>query len=253
MGIRFIAITCLVGAISVAPLNAQTDVSDTKAKLAKWVETRQLISKEASNWQVEKEFLISTETLLQEQAATLTEQLDKLQEEGTVADEERRELLVRRAELQRTMTALEERVAVMEAEVLRLVKLFPEPLQRKVDRLVVGIPEDPASTKLPISSRITQVLGVLIQAEKFNSTTTSSGEIREVGDQKIQVDTLYWGLSYAVYVDPKGEIAGFGVPGPDGWDWVEDNDAAPQVRKFMDINQGNTEVIEFVELPFTVK
>lgn len=232
---------------------AQDNPTDAKAKLSKWVETRQIISKEKTDWEVEKQFLESTQTLLEEQAAALEAQVAELKDSTTAADEDRNKLLLERGEFQRADADLAKKIATMEKNVLALVKTFPEPLQKKLEPLVVRIPENPDKTELSLGQRLLSVLGILGQAEKFNSTANFYGETREVGGQKIQVLTLYWGLAFAIYVDSQGEIAGFGEPGPDGWVWKQDNAIAADAKKFMDMYEGNTDVIEFVQLPVSVK
>jgi len=253
MNFPLVAMCSLVCTASLCPAWAQNDSSDAKAKLSKWVETRQLISKERSEWDAEQEFLKSTLELLRDQAKVLKEEVAELEESNTEADKERADLLLEKAKLQRAINSDQERIAQLEKNVLELVEKFPEPLQKKLDSLIVRIPEDPSKTNLPLGSRLTHVLGILQQAEKFNSTTNFFGETREVGDQEIMVSTLYWGLAFAVFVDSAGDIAGVGVPGPDGWVWQENNAIARDVRKFIDIYEGNTDAIEFVELPIAIQ
>jgi len=253
MNTRLIAACGFACLAALSPVFAQSDPADAKAKLSKWVETRQLISKEKAEWDADQEFLRSTLDLLQSQAEVLREEITELDETNTEADQERVDLQLNKAKLQRAITADEERIAQLESSVLELVQKFPDPLKKKLDSLIVRIPEDPSKTNLPLGSRLTHVLGILQQAEKFNSTTNFFGETREVGDQEIQVSTLYWGLAFAVYVDQEASVAGVGVPGPDGWVWRENNAIAGDVRKFVDILEGNIDTIEFVELPITIK
>ncbi|MGE9295730.1 MAG: DUF3450 family protein [Puniceicoccales bacterium] len=253
MNTRLIAICGMLSVATLSPLSAQNDSADAKAKLSKWVETRQIISKERTEWDAEQEFLKSTLAILQDQAKALTEEVAELQDTNTEADKERNTLQLEKAEYQRAINADEAKVAELEQKVLKLVEKFPEPLKRKLDSLIVRIPEDPSKSNLPLGSRLTHVLGILQQAEKFNSTTNFFGETREVGNQEIMVSTLYWGLAFAVFVDSKGTVAGVGVPGPDGWVWEENNAIAGDVRRFIDIYEGNTDVIEFVALPITIK
>ena len=66
------------------------------------------------------------------------------------------------------------------------------------------------------------VVGILSQADKFNTTLTATSESREIeGGKVVEVRTLYWGLATAYYVDASGEYAGIGYTGPDGWEWPQ--------------------------------
>lgn len=253
MNTRYLTIFFLSCCASCAPLWGLNEAAAAKAKLAKWVETRQIISEEKADWQVDEDFLKSTRELLEEQVKTLEEQVTELKESTTESDEKRRELLVERAKLQRADTAVADQIAALESQIKKLAARFPEPLQDKLDPLIVRIPENPKETSLPLGQRLINVLGILGQAEKFNSTANFYGETRKVGDQRVSVKTLYWGLAFAVYVDSQGKTSGFGRPGPDGWVWTEDNAIAADAKLFIDMYEDNVDTIEFVQLPINIQ
>jgi hypothetical protein len=141
----------------------------------------------------------------------------------------------------------------MEEQVRALSRRLPEPLQKKLDVLLVQIPDDPETTRLQLGQRLMNVLGVLSQTDKFNSTATFVGETRQVGEQKVQVRTLYWGLGQAMYVDARGRTAGVGRPGSVGWEFSEQPALASETQRLLDIYEGNVDVIRFVELPVEVR
>ncbi len=237
-----------------APAAAEGGVDAFRVQTEKWVETRGLISKEKSDWRVEQEDLEATRRLLQQEKEALQAEIAELEESNTASDEERRDLLLRRGEYQRASLSLADQIRGMEEEVLRLASQLPEPLQKRLDLLLVQIPEDPEKTRLQLGQRLMSVLGVLAQAEKFNSTATFVGETRPVRDgEKVQIRTLYWGLGHAVYVDAQGETAGIGRPGEDGWDFDDDSDLASRAKLLLDIYEGNVDQIEFVPLPVAIR
>lgn len=252
MNIRVYALSMLSCCLCLA-LHGQNDPVETKAKLTKWVETRQLIAEEVNEWEVEKEFLTATRDLLQEQAKSLNEKIGELQANTTQADKVRSDLAVERGNLQRANEGLETQIASMETQIKELIKLFPEPLKKKLDKLIVRIPEDPSKSSLSIGQRLITVLGILSQAEKFNSSPSIEKETRKVGNDEILVSTIYWGFAFAVFVDTNGKIAGVGHPGSDGWVWEERNDLATEIKGFVDMYEGNVDVIEFVQLPISIK
>jgi hypothetical protein len=234
--------------------NGGPGVDGFRAQMEKWVETRQLISEEEAEWDVEKETLRASRDLLRDEKKALEAEIAELQESSTAADEIRRDLLLRRGESQRSTQVLEERIRGLEEEILAAVPRLPKPLQDKLEPLLVQIPEDPESQRLRLGQRLMNVLGVLVQTEKFNNTATFVGETRAVtGDQKVQVRTLYWGLGQAYYVDAQGRAAGVGRPGDEGWVFSEEPDLADDTGLLLDIYEGNVDVIEFVELPVEVQ
>jgi len=253
MNIRLIAISALTCCLSWTSLMGQSDPADAKAKLSKWVQTRQLISKEATDWELDEEFLTSTKELLQSQKEDLEKKVSELEAETTDADKKREALVDERTELQLASVALAQQIAQLETDIKQLIKIFPQPLQNKLEPLIRQIPENPDETDLPLGKRLTHVLGILGQAEKFNGTANVYGEAREIGGKEVMVNTIYWGLSYAIYVDTNGKIAGYGVPTDDGWEWTEDNSIATEAKQFIDMYEGNTDVIEFVQLPVNIQ
>lgn len=227
-------------------------VDSFRVGMEKWVETRQLISKEDADWEVDREMLRSTKDLLAQQKQALAAEIEELEASSTAADEERRELLLKRGEYQRSNGVLLARIRTLEQDVVSLAARLPGPLREKLEMLLVQIPEDPESSNQSLGQRLMNVLGVLSQTDKWNSTASFVAETRAVGDQKLQVRTLYWGLAQAFYVDSQGRIAGVGRPGPEGWEFSDDPGLAGDARRLLDIYQGNVDLIEFVELPVEI-
>jgi hypothetical protein len=245
-----------VVALALAPavVLAEGAVTAYRTKTEKWIETRQLISEEKSDWEVERDSLRATRDLLEQQKKALEAEIAELEASSTTADDERRDLLLERAEYLRAGRGLGERIRDMEEQVLALAPQLPEPLQKKLEPLLVQIPEDPETTRLQLGQRLMNVLGVLAQAEKWNGTATFVGETRAVkDDRKVAIRTLYWGLGQAFYVDAQGEAAGIGRPGPEGWVFSEAPDVADEARQLLDIYEGNVDEIEFVPLPVEIR
>lgn len=248
----------LVAAVPIAnaaaPADAAERVSDYRAKMEKWVETRQILSEESSDWEADRETLKATRDLLAHEKEALEEQIEELEQATTAADDDRRELLLQRGELQLTRQVLESEIVGMESEIAALSRRLPDPLRKKLEPLLVQIPENPETTRVPIGQRLMNVLGVLAQAEKWNGTANFVGETRDTGSgRKVSVRTLYWGLGQAFYVDSQGESAGIGHPGPDGWEFSNQPELAADTKRLIDIYEGNVDAIEFVDLPVEVQ
>jgi hypothetical protein len=253
--LRAVAGVALAAVLLAASLaDAESAADGFRARMEKWVEARTLLSKERSDWAVEKQYLESTRDLLRRERDALREEVKTLEASQGGADEERRELLLRRGEYQRLAGVLAGEIADLEAQVMALAPRLPEPLQKRLEPLLVQIPDDPENTTAPLGQRLVNVLGVLAQADKWNGTATFVGETRAVaGDQKVQIRTLYWGLGQAMYVDARGETAGVGRPGPDGWAFEDDPSLADQAKLLLDIYEGNVDTIAFVPMPVEIR
>lgn len=248
-----VAIAVVLGLLA-ASLATAEGADGFRARMEKWVEARTLLSKERSDWAVEKQYLEATRDLLRRERDALREEVKTLEASQGGADEERRDLLLRRGEYQRLAGVLAGRIADLETQVLALAPRLPEPLQKRLEPLLVQIPEDPENTTAPLGQRLVNVLGVLGQADKWNGTATFVGETRAVaGDQKVQIRTLYWGLGQAMYVDAQGETAGVGRPGDGGWVFEDDASLARQAKLLLDIYEGNVDTIAFVPMPVEIR
>jgi hypothetical protein len=206
--------------------------------LHQWVQTRQITSKEKSDGRLEQAILTDTHThtrthtrthkSLSNELTLLYVKLEELENSTTEADEDRAEL-----------TALKEAI----------VTTLPTPLVNRIKPLIRRLPDDPANTKLSLGERVQNIVGILSQADKFNTTITQTSESRELDSGTVvEVRTLYWGLAMAYYVDAAGEYAGIGFLGKDGWEWPQIDGAGPQIKKRLDAYEGSEE-IQFVEVP----
>jgi hypothetical protein len=206
--------------------------------LDQWVQTRQITSKEKSDGRLEQAILTDTHThtrthtrthkSLSNELTLLYVKLEELENSTTEADEDRAEL-----------TALKEAI----------VTTLPTPLVNRIKPLIRRLPDDPANTKLSLGERVQNIVGILSQADKFNTTITQTSESRELDSGTVvEVRTLYWGLAMAYYVDAAGEYAGIGFLGKDGWEWPQIDGAGPQIKKRLDAYEGSEE-IQFVEVP----
>jgi len=191
--------------------------------------------------------------LLQREKALLEERLDEYESMASGADTERKELVERNEALQAVSQAMRDALPALEKRALALTKSFPEPLTKEITPLINRIPTDPGSAKISPSQRLQSVVGILSQAEKFNSGVSLITEIKTLDDGKTtEVETLYFGLAGAVFSDIPGSYAGVGIPGPEGWQWESRPETSKQVRQLIDIYQ-NTREATFTEIPVTIR
>lgn len=233
--------------------NADTKVENTRKFLEQWVETKQLISKESSNWNIEKSLLFDTKELLSEELNRLNTELADLEASSTASDEERSTLSLEKGKLKEASAVVSSYVGNLEKKLKAIIPFLPEPLVQKIKPLIRRLPNDPDNTDLSLGQRVQNIVGILSQTDKFNTTITSSSEAREFEEGKvIQVTTLYWGLAMAYYVDDSGEYAGIGIPTKEGWEWPLIDGIGSEIKSLVDIYEGTGE-IRFVNAPAKIQ
>jgi len=237
-----------LGAASFTQISSADDLQNTRNVLDQWVETNQLISKEQSDWKLEQSILKDTETLLSNELERLNNAIKELEDTATAATEDRAKLTEQKDELEAGSAVVLSQIGALETQMKAIVKTLPEPLVEKLKPLIRRLPDNPEDTKLSMGERVQNIVGILSQTDKFNTTLTITSESREISEGKIvQVTTIYWGLAMAYYVDDSGSYAGIGVPSAEGWDWPEVAGAGPQIKKLIDIYEGLEP--EFVAVP----
>jgi len=230
-------------------LNAQTNLESTRNVLDQWVQTKQIISKEKSDWRLEQSILSDTQKLLSSELNRLETALEDLKSSATAADEDRSKLTAQKEAFTEASAVVEGSIQKLEVQMKRVVKTLPSPLVEKIKPLIRRLPKDSANTKLSLGERVQNIVGILSQADKFNATITQTSESRELNSGKIvEVRTLYWGLAMAFYVDASGAYAGIGHPGEDGWEWPQIEGAGPHIKQLLAVYEGSEE-IQFVAVP----
>jgi hypothetical protein len=234
---------------SILSSTAQTNLESTRNVLDQWVQTRQLTSKEQSDWRLEKSILSDTQQLLTHELSRLDTAIEALKSSATAADEDRAELTTTKEQIAQATSVVEASIVELETQIKAIVTTLPAPLVDRIKPLIRRLPEDPTNTSLSIGERMQNIVGILSQADQFNGTITQTSESRELDNGKVvEVRTLYWGLAMAYYVDTQGEYAGIGYPSQDGWVWPQIDGAGPAVKQLLEVYEGNAE-IQFVEVP----
>ena len=228
-------------------------IAEAREKIQKWVETRQVISKERSDWTIQKDYLLSSKALLDEGLVSIQEQLAALEGEGTVADTARTKLTEEKDALDAATGSVKSKIGTLEVQLRGIIKYFPEVFKKQIEPLIRRMPEDPMNPgRTTISERLMNILGIVQQANKFNGTPQLYPETAQFGGEEIQVDVLYWGMGIAFFVDQKGQYAGYKYPTADGWKNMEMDEYAAKIRELIDMYQRKSPEILFVEVPVAI-
>lgn len=235
------------------PGPGDNDIEETRGVLEKWVDTRRVLSLEQRDWTLGREILNSRVEVLQREIDSLNARQRDVETSIADADKKRAELVADNDRLKQSSSALAAMVAGFESRTRDLLRRSPDPIRDRVKPLSQRIPEPGAETKLSLSERFQNVVGILNEVDKFARDITSTSEVRELGDGSAsEVTAVYLGLGQGYYASANGLRAGVGTAGPDGWIWTAANDSAPSIGRVIAILK-NESVAEFVALPMRIQ
>jgi len=260
---RLVPISLLLAAsISSLPAQDVNEASDpvsmSRSVLDRYYETRELISKEETDWALGKEILQDRIEMIRDQITDLKEKTSEEKTKITEADREREELRAVLEGLKEVEQLQKRSVVDLEKRIRALAVPFPAALNDRIRPLLERLPEKETPSediKLSISQRYQNVLGILNEVNKFHSDVLLAQERRSIRENReAEVSTLYFGLGQAFYAGSgeTSEEAGVGVPGPDGFEWGRQASASEEIRALIQIYNGEG-IAEFVPLPVTVK
>ena len=216
-------------------------------KVRQWVDVQKQRSEEASRWQEQQQQLAALNELRRteiKQIDTLIAAAGQRLEEATT---QQRKLQEEQAELSNRRSFLLDNITELEKAMRECIARFPQPLRKKVEDAIYRLdnPEDDR----PLQDRYRDVLAILAASIAFDNAITVTREIREVEGKRIELETIYLGLTRAWYVGRGDKIAGHGKATNEGWQWQPDNSISGQVRRAIDIYRKERSP-GYVKLPF---
>ncbi len=228
-------------------------LTQTRAALEQWVQTRQLISKTRSDWESDKETLSQTVALYERELKAIAEQMSKVSTNNAQVEKERLAATTKQNQLDAALEKVRSLVAGLEKRVQELAPSFPPPLAEKLSASIKRIPADPTNTKMSGLERMQNVVGILNEVDKFNAAVTVVSEVQKnPSGAEVQVETMYLGLAQAYFVDKAGDYAGVGTPSTTGWHWTPHNQLAGKIQKSIAMYK-NAAPADFVSLPVQIK
>ena len=127
--------------VQVIALDADNVINDTRNFIDNWVETNQIISKETSEWKIEKGLLETTFELLSSESERLDSELKDLKESASASDEERTTLAAKKESLKAASKIVALSIGSLETSLKEIIPSLPEPLIEKLDLLFEGYPK----------------------------------------------------------------------------------------------------------------
>lgn len=233
---------------------APQQLDTVRAALEKWVETRNLISRERADWVVGRGVLAERLDMIKREIETVRGRIAETDKSIAANDKAKSDLTTRKMALEEASTALRETANGVEQRTLALLPRLPESLQERVRPYSQRIPLEPAKAeKTPLSERFASVVSVLNEVNKFNREVSVESEVRALPDgRSARVRVLYVGVGQAYYVTSTQDAAGVGSAGPNGWVWTAANDQAPAIARAIAMHQ-NEQPAAFVGLPLRIQ
>lgn len=242
--------------IGLAPFvaHAQSRIHETQSTLTEWIDVEKNIAEKKADWTYEKEIILDTLSVLEEEKEILLERIKSAQEASSEADGKRIKLNEEKQTYIDAVAILESEITALESEAKRIYQWLPESLQTQIEPLYKRIPELDEKKRMPaLSSRLQSVLGILTQADKFNSGISLNTEIKELGSgNNAQVKTMYFGLAGAYFTDDSGTYSGIGYPTAEGWKWETQEGVGPLIANSIGAYESVKEAA-FIELPVSIK
>lgn len=250
-GVLVLGLACLAAPVVHAQGNSP-GIEETRSALEKWVENERLISKEKRDLELKREMLNERIELVRREIETLREKIKDTEGSIAEADKKREELIAENEKLKEASTSLQSILVSLEDRTKELLGRMPSPIVERVKPLSQRLPKEGEETKLSLSERFQNVVGILNEVNKFHREITVTSEVRELPDgTSAEVTAVYLGIGKAFYAGANGQIAGVGTAEEDAWVWESNDDAAEQISQVIAILK-NEQVAAFVRVPMEI-
>ncbi len=207
------------GLTNVSFAQSDSSMQQTRDAYKEYVQIRKTAAEEASKWKEEKAALEDILKVLAEEKLQLEQQIETVKDSATTADSKRAELRDQLEEAKKIAAKYGSIAADMEIKLKSQLPYLPEPLVAQLRPLLARMPEDPKRTSMSYSQRMQNLVAMLSQIDRWNSTPNLISEISSLDGGAREVKTLYFGLGIAYFADSSGAYAGYGTPTADGWKW----------------------------------
>jgi len=241
----------LIGMLSVvhaAPASPEA-LNAARSTVKEWAATEKAISLEVAEWEGRKQLLEDLIEVAAQRIQRLEAELAAGEDRLSSADEARFELLEQQDAVSREAAQIRVLLQKMEARLSALKPRLPQPLLEELLPVYQRLPQGPGESQLGLGERIRTVVSLLARIRKFDEVLTLTESVRTLPDSEVAVSVriLYIGLGQAYYYGP--DTAGFGSPGPEGWDWQAAPECRESIRGAIAQVEGAAILPKFVDLP----
>ncbi len=217
-------------------------------KVRQWVETQKLRSKERADWFEQKRNMAALNGIRLKEIEQIDSLIEAAGKRLSDATKNREDLLAEQESLRNQRAIILKRVERLEVTLRAQMQIFPEPLMNKIKDEVERIQQPEPSDSL--QDRLRDLVAVMSAASEFGQSLTIHSQIRNDGEDQIEVEVLYLGFSGAWYVGRAGKIAGRGRANKDGWNWSEDKSVAKPLNEAIEMYR-KERAPDYVRINFT--
>lgn len=215
----------------------------------RWIQTRNRISKDRSDWITEKELLQGSIDTLTSTQEILTDNVEILKMQSKKLSEDIEAANAKVAVFEETNDFILSHVSVYEKRIQELAKRLPTPLLDEIRPLLRKIPSD-ANDATPIPNRLQNVVAITSLVDEFNNDLTLTHTIKTLDDGSvIEVRVLYWGLAGAYASNADGTKAWIISPAQNEWSWKAAPENALAIKKLFDVYDKTIDPA-LVQIPF---
>lgn len=258
---KFALVTAAI--LAIPPLSAQEDGNSAndqlRSSVQKWISVMKSTQETQRGWKEQKQILLDSKTsLLAENAQMEKEILGAFHRLGSTDDASQKKLTEKKS-YDDGREALRDGLNDLDEKVSAVIPLLPKELssESKLEKAIIDhenyvIRQD--KDKISLNGRLTAMLTILTEAEKFNQVVTPfSGRSADAGGQKVLLDGIYFGLAMGFAANEAGTVAIHLKPGPKGWTETEisDPEVIEQVRDLINVGNASGEV-RLVSIPLEI-
>ena len=251
--IPLLALTVL--AATVVTTQAAEVLESARSTLQRWVETRQIIAQERTDWIAEEKTLTESIDFMKAEIESLETAIADAKADISSQGDDERQLKEEIAESEEAIAIVEAAVPVFEKKLIELSSVFPAVFEEKVATQMRRIPDPELDREIdvPVEERVQNIISILKNIEYFNKTINLGSDLRESGGVTVEVRTLYVGFGQAYFTDEAMTTAGYGYPVVGkGWEWVERPEIAEAVNDLI-LVADNRKPAVFVSVPVSLQ
>lgn len=262
-GVLWVLSSLLVAVPSGAQTTAEMHV-ELRATIEQWMQAVDKSQALESQWTLERSVLEDSIVGLQGMLEQAAIEVATVEGRLATADEDSQEKIQQQNDFNEAREVLRKGLSPVEAEVAKVVPLFPDfyvngedgssKLRASIEALEKHRQAEPEEKeKLGLNGRIQPLVQILTEAERFHGKLWAVTHPLKVGEVEKQMEVLYFGLSVAYAVDDGATIALEGRSSAQGWTFSEmkDEGIAAKVQTLYQAADGTGES-QMVSLPLAL-